>query len=225
MEESRKSLFFFVLLIFILCFIMALVELTKGAIYPIKSVLKWLLFIGIPLSYMKFKRSRFKRPNLKPEPKKVLMALGLGVIVYFLIIGSYFLFRNWFDFSNIAHALAGEGIHTKNFLYVALYISFINSLLEEFFFRVFVYYYMRQWATKWQAMFFSATVFSLYHIAIMNSWFTPILFILLIFSLFVAGLMFLWINDKTESFYSSWIIHMFANFSINTIGLILLGMI
>lgn len=224
MSESRKSLYLFTLFIFFLCFTMAVLDLFIHP-YPIKSIIKWILFFGIPLIYMKYRPAGIKRPNLKPEKKKIIIALGLGVIVYLFILSSYLIFQNVFDFSNIVNALSGEGIDKNNFLFVALYISFVNSLLEEFFFRVFIYHYIRQWISQGQAMFFSASAFALYHMAIMDSWFSPLLFTLLIISLLVAGYLFLWINDKTESFYTSWIVHMFANFSINTIGFILFGII
>ncbi|NMA90366.1 MAG: CPBP family intramembrane metalloprotease, partial [Amphibacillus sp.] len=51
------------------------------------------------------------------------------------------------------------------------------------------------------------------------------LFILLVFSLFVAGILFNWINDKTGSIYGSYFVHAASNLAINTIGLHLFGII
>ncbi|WP_346888458.1 CPBP family glutamic-type intramembrane protease [Clostridium sp. UBA1056] len=59
----------------------------------------------------------------------------------------------------------------------------------------------------------------------MNNWFTPLLFILLIVSLFVAGLIFNYLNERFNNIYVSWIVHMSANLAINTVGFILFGII
>jgi CAAX amino terminal protease family. len=48
---------------------------------------------------------------------------------------------------------------------------------------------------------------------------------LLIAGLFFAGLVFNWLNEKAETIYASWMVHMFANFAINTIGYILFGIL
>jgi len=108
---------------------------------------------------------------------------------------------------------------------VAIYISLINSLLEEFFFRGLGFLTLKKMTSRKFAYLFSAATFSLYHIAIMTSWFAPFLFIVLILSLFVAGIFFNWLNEKNHNIYSSWIVHMGANFAINTIGFILFGIL
>ena len=59
----------------------------------------------------------------------------------------------------------------------------------------------------------------------MKSWFSPILYFLLIISLFIAGLLFNWLNQKKNNIYPSWFVHIFANLGINTIGLILFDII
>ena len=69
---------------------------------------------------------------------------------------------------------------------------------------------------------FSAGIFSLYHIAIMHSWFSPLVFVLMLISLFFAGLLFNWLNERYQNLYASWMVHMFANLAINTVGLLLI---
>ncbi|HQB32514.1 MAG TPA: hypothetical protein PLI19_04185, partial [Erysipelotrichaceae bacterium] len=72
------------------------------------------------------------------------------------------------------------------------------------------------------AYIFSSTVFALYHCAMMIGWFNIILYLLLIVSLFVSGLIFNFLNEHFDSIFASWLFHMFANLSINTVGIILL---
>ena len=102
------------------------------------------------------------------------------------------------------------------------YISLVNSLLEEFFFRGFAFLMLKEIAGSKLAYLFSAGIFSLYHIAIMHSWFSPLVFALMLVSLFFAGLLFNWINERYHNLYASWMVHMFANLAINTVGLLLI---
>jgi len=117
------------------------------------------------------------------------------------------------------------GVTKDNFLFVALYITSINSLLEEFFFRGFSFLSLKEVSSRKIAYIFSALAFAIYHVAIMNNWFTPPLFILLIVSLFIAGLLFNYLNERFNNIYVSWIVHMSANLAINTVGFILFGII
>ena len=48
------------------------------------------------------------------------------------------------------------------------------------------------------------------------------LFFLLLAGLALAGVMFDYLNEKQETIYMSWFVHMCANFAINTVGFILL---
>ena len=46
-------------------------------------------------------------------------------------------------------------------------------------------------------------------------------YLVLLAGLFVGGCIFNYLNEKSESIYTSWITHMFANFAINTVGFML----
>ena len=108
--------------------------------YFVKIPIKILFFLALPMLFFlknkdgfgDFKRLfRFKRKGLAK-------ALLLGIGVYAVIVGGYFLTRNIIDFSNVTSSLTeGMGITSGNFIYVSLYISLMNSFLEEFFFRGF----------------------------------------------------------------------------------------
>ena len=71
------------------------------------------------------------------------------------------------------------------------------------------------------AYFISAFAFSAYHIAMMIGWFALPVVLLALLGLFVGGIIFNYFNEKYENIYLSWLVHMFANFAINTVGFIL----
>ena len=49
------------------------------------------------------------------------------------------------------------------------------------------------------------------------------LYKLLLFGLIIGGCIFNYLNEKNDNIYVSWIVHMFINFGINTVGGILFG--
>jgi membrane protease YdiL (CAAX protease family) len=202
---------------------MALVDGVLRPGYVAKSAIKIAVFLLIPLIASRLDKHVRYLPLLRPKKKGLLPAIALGVSIYAVILGGYFLVSPFFDFSQIAGALTeNAGVTRSNFLYVSLYISFANSFLEEFFFRGFVFTNLKQHAGRKAAYLCSATAFSLYHVAMMVGWFSPALFLLVMAGLVVGGMLFNWLNEKLDTIYCSWLTHMFANFAINTIGFILL---
>jgi membrane protease YdiL (CAAX protease family) len=68
-------------------------------------------------------------------------------------------------------------------------------------------------------------MFAFYHAGMTAGWFNIAIFVLTLTGLFAAGAIFDFINEKSENIYASWLVHMFANFAINTVGFILFGII
>lgn len=69
--------------------------------------------------------------------KRYVIAMLLGVGVYAVIMTAYFILGAYIDLETIKDSLtSGTGVTAQNFVYVAIYISFVNSLLEEFFFSI-----------------------------------------------------------------------------------------
>lgn len=208
------------------CFFMAFIDGFWQPGYWIKSVFKICLFLLLPFVYSVFDKELSLKSIFRFDKKGFKIALALCIPLYFLILGAYFIFKNVFDFTAITGALTGDaGITKDNFIFVACYISFVNSLLEEFFFRGFLFLNLKKYWNIWAAYIFSATVFAAYHIAIMSGWFSVLLFVLAMFGLFAGGIIFNFLNSKSNNIYTSWLVHMFANFAINTIGFILFGII
>ena len=227
MSENRimkkRTTILILTLTVISCLVMTLVDGVLRPGYAVKSAIKIALFMLIPLIASKMDHSVLYLSLLRPKKKGLLPAIALGVGIYAVILGGYFLVSPFFDFSQIAGALTDNaGVTKENFLYVSLYISFINSFLEEFFFRGFVFTDLKQHNDRKLGYIFSAAAFSLYHVAMMIGWFSPALFLLVMAGLVVGGMIFNWLNEKLDTIYCSWLTHMFANFAINTIGFMLL---
>lgn len=220
---KRKSIFSIVAVTAVCCAAMALVDGVWRPGYALKSAIKLTLFFLLPLLLSLFNKDVLYLKLFRFQKKGILSALGLGIGVYTLILGAYFLISPFFDFSPIAGKLTeNAGVSADNFLFVALYISFVNSLLEEFFFRGFVFSNLKRLSSRSLAYWFSSVIFAVYHVAMMTDWFSPALFVLVMAGLTVGGLLFNYLNERLNCVYVSWLVHMFANFSINTIGFLLL---
>lgn len=186
--------------------------------YWIKSGVKIALFLGIPLICSLAFHTSTLWSVLRPNKRGLLRALILGAAIYAAILGAFFLLKSHIDFTPILDNLP-QGVTKVTFPFVALYISFVNSLLEEFFFRGFAFLSLRERFKG--ASLFSAVAFALYHTAMMIGWFPPAIFILALAGLTAGGLIFNYLDSKDGSIYTGWLVHMFANFAINTIGLLL----
>ena len=226
MKKDIKKTIFMIALILIFCVLMAIIDGVFKADYFIKSAIKLVLFLILPALYSLCDKDVKIRQLFKPGKNGMKTAVLLCISVYLVILCGYLLLKNVFDFSAITDALTKNiGVTGENFIFVSLYISFVNSLLEEFFFRGFAFFTLKRVIGRKFAYLFSAGAFALYHIAMMVGWFGLNVFLIVMAGLFAGGIIFNYLNEKSETLYPSWLVHMFANFAINTIGFMLFGII
>lgn len=226
MKKNTKKAILIVALVTVFCIIMAIIDGILKANYFSKSAIKLVMFLILPFVYSFFDKDIRIKENFIPEKKGIKSAFFLCVFVYIVILGGYLFLKGVFDFSAITGALSNNiGVTGKNFIFVSIYISFVNSFLEEFFFRGFAFLTLKRITGRKFAYLFSSFVFAIYHIAMMIGWFSVDVFIIIMAGLFAGGLIFNYLNEKSGSIYPSWFVHMFANFAINTVGFILFGII
>ncbi len=226
MKKNTKKITLMVILIIAFCVLMAIIDGILKADYFTKSIVKLVMFSILPLIYSFFDKDLDIKKIFIPNKKGIKLAAVLCVVVYIVILSGYLLLKDVFDFSAITASLTNNiGVTGQNFVFVSLYISFVNSFLEEFFFRGFAFLTLKRITGRKFAYLFSAGVFALYHIAMMIGWFNLDVFIIVMAALFAGGIIFNYLNEKSSTIYPSWLVHMFANFAINTIGFMLFGII
>ncbi len=223
--NKRKSIII-ISIVLVCCLIMGIIDAVVKPQYMMKSIIKIFLFLICPIVYSIYDKELNIKLLFKANKQGLIVAFLSGISIFIFILGGYFLIGSFFNLSNITLSLTKNiGVNKNNFLWIAIYISFINSLLEEFFFRGFSFFTLKDNTSRKFAYIFSSSVFAFYHIAMMIGWFDIVLFILLLSALFVGGLIFNYFNEKYENIYISWLIHMFANFAINSIGFILFSIV
>ena len=225
--KNKKSLYI-ISSLFVFSLVVTLIDAFVHPGYFTKIPIKIIFFLILPLLFFVVNKSEFKefKALFSFKKKGFFVSLLLGSGVYAVILGGYFLTRNIFDYGNVTSSLtSGMGITKENFLYVALYISIMNSFLEEFFFRGFGFITLGKYTGKAFAYIFNSCIFAFYHVGMLIPMFEPILLVLLLAGLIAGGCIFSFLNDKTKNIYPSWFVHMFANFAINTVGFILFGVL
>ena len=226
MKKICREPWTILILVVLGCTCMAYIDGVVQPGYLVKSLWKLVFFLALPLLlYYRESPAELKGLfSLRTGTKYLPFLLGLGVYGGILLL--YFTIGRFFDFSGVVGALDRElGIDKRNFILVSLYISFVNSLLEEFFFRGFGFLSLRQYCSRKFCYLFSAAAFALYHVAMLAGWFRLDLLTLLIVLLMAAGAILNFFNEHSRSLWFSWCIHMFANFSINTVGFLLFGIL
>lgn len=204
------------------CLGLYFIEQVIGVNYALKTLFKLILFIIVPYIYIKFigKSTIQAELNLKQlDKKKLRLGFLFGVSSFLLILISYLLFKGVIDLNNIAKELQNKSkITPANFIFVGLYITFVNSFLEEFFFRGFIFLNLYNMKKQKFGYVFSSLLFGLYHIAIFKTWFNIWLIIICLLGLITIGFVFNWLNTKSKNFINSWIVHILADSAIILIG-------
>jgi len=207
----------------IACISMYFIEQAAEVNYAAKTLTKILLFIIIPVLYNKFFRKSALKGSInykKLDKQHIKTGFLFGIVSFAIILFSYYLSRNFIDLVSIAEELQNKSkITPVNFVFVGLYITFGNSLLEEFFFRGFIFLNLYELKFKKIAYIYSSLLFGLYHITIFRTWFNTWLMGLALAGLIIIGFIFDWLDTKSENFVNSWMVHIFADSAIILIGL------
>lgn len=194
--------------------------------YGVKSAIKVVLFLLVPMFYfVKHKQLLQLRALFLPAKRDLLIAFCLGLGCYGFILGGYWVITRFIDLTDTILSLTSDGgVSPENFVYVSAYIALVNSLLEEFLFRGFAFISLKNLTNRRFAYIFSAAVFAIYHFG-MVAGSGPMIWAMALVGLFAAGVVLNFLNEKSGSIVTSWLLHMFANLSINTIGFYVFGMI
>lgn len=211
------------------CCLMYAVEQWWEVNYLVKTMVKILVFLGIPFLYIR-NTKRIRIPlkayrKLKHQPG-LGFALLWGVISFLSILSAFHILADFIDLERISEQMQTQlGITPQIFVFIALYVTFGNSLLEEFFFRGFVFSELHQNGAKLLAYVLSSVLFGLYHIAIFQSWFSLPITLLALAGLISVGFLFNWLNRESGNILNSWIVHVCADVAIVLIGFRMFGLL
>lgn len=201
----------------ICCILYAISQYSSMNSYWTTSVVKLLVFGVVPLLFLICRKKL--RDILRLGNKKSLKIpafLGIGCMIFIWL--GYGLLHSFFNSEQILAGLSAQSITKTVYPFVFLHIVLVNSFLEEFFFRGFLFRNLYQMGHKTTAYLFSSVLFSVYHISIFQSWFSVPVVLLCLAGLVLAGLFFCETDRRCDHIYGGWLIHLGANVGINVIG-------
>ena len=128
----------------------------------------------------------------------------IGLIFIALYISGYLLVQD------NASDLTSTGLTSENILWIGLYIIFINSFLEEFFWRSFIFDKLRIW-NRPAAYVISSLGFAAFHTAFSISFLNPITLILSTLGLILFAVFMNFYFEKYRNLTDLWVIHACAD--------------
>jgi membrane protease YdiL (CAAX protease family) len=165
---------------------------------------------------------RTNRPNAQ--------GLALGAVFSLIVVAA-----GWILFDHVlrdAHAfsraavlihkkIGGFGIDSP-WKYAALmgFYSLIHSLLEEYYWRWFVFRQLRCLVPMWPAVAISALGFMAHHVVLLGVFFNQTLWLawLLGSAVAVGGIFWAWLYERTGSLFGPWLSHLLIDAGIAWIG-------
>ena len=187
--------------------------------YWLAAAGKLTLFLGFSLTYFCLYSRRDFKPLFELYRKKyILISVVFGIVTFVSVIGGYYILRNQFNPAAILASLANSKITETTYPFVFIYIVVVNALLEEFFFRGFMFLTLFRLGYKKFAYIFSALLFSLYHYPIIGNVVSPLFLLLALVGLFAGGSFLNEVTRRCKNIWGALIIHIGANLAINSIA-------
>ena len=197
--------------------------------YNVKIMVKLVTFITFPIIYISTTKNNVVSDSIENAKKNFRklkiksISTVLGILLFMFLLGVYFIFKGFLDIDAIRMDFISKYKITKDSLLLyGLYMSFVNSLLEEFFFRGFIFLNLKKIGYRRIGYLASSLLFAIYHIANFQNWFSPLLYILAIAGLFIGGTIFNLLDDRDNTFFNSWFVHICADLAIVLIGYMIL---
>lgn len=199
----------------VVCFLLYIIQEYTSTSYLVDSLIKIGAFFGSYFLFVKLTKKHMI-PYNKINQNELIRSIFLGIASAGVIFVAFLFFKEYIDFSSIIFDLKTSQLMSYQVYFAGVYIILINSFIEEFYFRGFIFLNI---TNRKLAHIFSAFLFSVYHVAIFNTWFSSQTILIALIGLFAVSLFFNWVNNKSQSMYPSWIIHIIADISIMLIAL------
>jgi membrane protease YdiL (CAAX protease family) len=168
-----------------------------------------------------------QRLRIWPTTKK---GIGLGLAFGLLVaVAMFALYQGWLKSSDL-YANAEEVIRQKitgmdldqpwKFITLGVFYSLIHSLLEEYYWRWFVFGQLRKLVRFWPAVAVSSLGFMAHHVIVIGAYFgiASLETWLISFSVAIGGAFWAWLYHRSGSLVGPWLSHLLVDTAIFAIG-------
>jgi len=183
--------------------------------YKIAFIIPPLLFIF--LNKMHINKDILKFYNWRNNLSLTILT-GFSVFCIFWFV--YFLIGNsLLDKQYIIETINKQfSINYKTVITSGILVILLSSFIEEFYYRAFSFNLLSKHNKK-IAYLLPSFIYTLQHVLFMYHWFSWLILTIAIVSLFVFALLCSMFYHKTQSIVSCWIIHLFGDLAMMTIGM------
>ena len=173
----------------------------------------WLLFVPI-IWLLKIERKLIEIP--KPKFFDLITGVTVGILMFCLILSIYWLYlRSWIDVNLVREKLAKfSDLDRQAFIVSGVYFILINALIEEYFWRWFVYSRCEELKSGKAAVVISALFFTLHHtigLATFTNWRVALIGSL---AVFIAGIIWSEYYRRYRSIWSNYFSHAIADLAL-----------
>ena len=166
------------------------------------------LFYGLILRKESFKKSLIKNFSLEKFKKNFAVTFFTGLSLSTIYLSSFFIFKDFIDIKSITDEINKvASINLSNIIFIGAYIIIFNSILEEYFWRSFIFEELQKTIKPYLAYLISALAFSFHHVVFFYNWFTPTFFILITIGLVGYALIMNFIWKRYRELFSCWLPH------------------
>jgi membrane protease YdiL (CAAX protease family) len=176
----------------------------------------WILVF--PALWVHFVEKGSLRPNLSTRGWSA--GVITGVVGFVAIIAFHVLVASRvFDLSSFAPRVLAAGIDGKGtYIALALYWTFVNSLIEEYVWRWFVASRLEILTSRGVAIVLSAALFSVHHFVALTAFVTPQAAAIGTLGVFVAAVVWSWLYLRFRSLLAPYVSHVLADAAIFLVG-------
>jgi len=193
----------------------------QQSFYVVDKVLPF----ALPIAWLLLVQRR--RPRWRwPGRRGWIESLASGLAAMAIIWGGYHVWAipgGWLDGAAgiIETKLAGFNIVTPGrYLALSIFLSCGNSLLEEYYWRWFVFGHLRRILPLGVAIAAASLAFAAHHVIILGvylGWLTPLM-IGSSLAVAVAGVVWCWCYHRSDSLLGPWVSHVLADAAIFAVG-------
>lgn len=179
---------------------------------------------ALPVVWLGLVQRRKLRPG-KFHLRGFLPAIGFGLLVGGAMLALYFgWLRDTDEFRELVPRLRAKledfGASTPaRFVLLGAFLTLIHSLLEEYYWRWFVFGELKRLIPVGAAIVISGFAFMAHHVVVLASYISnvPLMFALSL-GVAVGGMAWAWLYHRAGSIWSVWLSHLLVDAAIMTIG-------
>ncbi len=156
----------------------------------------------------------------KPKQFDWITGVIIGLLMFIIILAIYWLLlRHWIDVSLVRDRLEKiANVDRQTFKLGAAYFILINALIEEYFWRWFIYSRYEKLVSSQLAVFLTAFCFTLHHtiaLAIFTDWRIALISSL---AVFIAGIVWSEYYRRYRSIWSNYFSHAIADLALHMVA-------